>query len=111
MAEARDLQDAAITRIKRQMEQLQVSPARKVASKRLKPLREQWKATPLESVEQFFGVMEAEEVLPSDLDIKETIGKKGLMWPRGPALNHPAMKLLMEYAEKGCPVDCGRWRK
>ena len=37
--------------------------------------------------------MEEEEVLPSDLDIKETIGKKGLMWPSVPGLNHPAMKL------------------
>lgn len=108
-ADAKELRDAAITRIKRQMEQLQVSPARKVATKRMKPIKERWTATPLESVEQIFDVMKAEEVLPSDLGIKETIGKKrGLMWPRGHALKHPAMELLMEYAEKGCPVDCGR---
>ena len=33
--------------------------------------------------------------------------KKGLMWPRGPALSHPAAPLLTSYAIDGCPVDCG----
>ena len=52
--------------------------------------------------------MDAEEILPLNLGIKETIGKKkGLMWPQNYALKHPVMKLLMEYVEKGCPVDCG----
>ena len=36
----------------------------------------------------------------------------GLMRPRGDALRHPAAKDLLEYATKGCPVDCGRpWTK
>jgi hypothetical protein len=29
------------------------------------------------------------------------------MWPTSHALHHPAAPLLHEYAEKGCPVDCG----
>ena len=29
------------------------------------------------------------------------------MWPTGPALSHPATPLLKEYAQHGCPVDCG----
>ena len=30
-----------------------------------------------------------------------------LMRPRGKALDHPAGPTLLEYATKGCPVDCG----
>lgn len=30
------------------------------------------------------------------------------MRPRGGALHHPAAEDLLEYATKGCPVDCGR---
>ena len=45
--------------------------------------------------------------IPDDLPIKERIGKKGLMWPRTFALNHPAAPLLESYARHGCPVDCG----
>ena len=29
------------------------------------------------------------------------------MRPRGDALLHPAGPALLEYATKGCPVDCG----
>ena len=32
---------------------------------------------------------------------------EGLMRPRGDALKHPAGPTLLEYATKGCPVDCG----
>lgn len=31
----------------------------------------------------------------------------GLMRPRGRALEHPAAPLLLQYAQQGCPVDCG----
>ena len=31
---------------------------------------------------------------------------RGLMRPRGDALMHPAGPILLEYATKGCPVDC-----
>lgn len=30
------------------------------------------------------------------------------MRPQGGALRHPAADNLLEYATKGCPVDCGR---
>ena len=29
------------------------------------------------------------------------------MYPTGPALNHPAAPVLLQYAEDGCPVECG----
>ena len=29
------------------------------------------------------------------------------MYPTGPALNHPAASLLLEFGTNGCPVDCG----
>ena len=32
---------------------------------------------------------------------------QGLMWPTGPALDHPAAPLLDDYSKHGCPVDCG----
>ncbi len=32
---------------------------------------------------------------------------KGLMQPQGDALRHPAADDLLDYATKGCPVDCG----
>ena len=37
----------------------------------------------------------------------QTHTKSGLMWPTGPARNHPAAELLDSYATNGCPVDCG----
>ena len=34
------------------------------------------------------------------------------MKPSGDMLNHPASDLLMQYATKGCPVNCGQnWSK
>eukprot|EP00957_Ditylum_brightwellii_P155966 11871662-Ditylum_brightwellii.AAC.1 len=49
-----------------------------------------------------------EETIPEEADIKETVGKyNGLMWPRTYAMDHLAAPLLHNYAEKGCPVDCG----
>ena len=51
--------------------------------------------------------IEKEVTIPSDLPIKERIGKKGLMWPCTYAINHPAAPLLQTYALNGSPVDCG----
>ena len=45
--------------------------------------------------------------IPTEIPIKQKIGKFGLMWPRKFALDHPAKNLLSSYAEQGCPVDCG----
>ena len=36
-----------------------------------------------------------------------TNNHKGLMWPTGPALTHPAASILDDYSTQGCPVDCG----
>ena len=40
--------------------------------------------------------------IPTDLPIKDNIGKLPLMHPRLFALDHPAASLLQEYASKGC---------
>ena len=37
----------------------------------------------------------------------DTTNHKGLMWPTGPAMSHPAASLLDDYSTQGCPVDCG----
>ena len=52
-------------------------------------------------------------VLPEHQNRSDIAGKfNGLMWPRGDALLHSAAPMLLEYAQSGCPVDCGRqWSK
>ena len=36
---------------------------------------------------------------------------KGLMWPSGPAKNHPAAPLLDKFSSSGCLFDCGKnWK-
>ena len=53
-----------------------------------------------------------EPTLPSEIPVKNEIGKLALMQPRENALNHPAAPLLQEYATNGCPVNCGdNWSK
>ena len=47
------------------------------------------------------------EFIPNKIPIKESIGKKGLMWPRNESSSHPASKMLTEWATEGCPVECG----
>ena len=47
------------------------------------------------------------ESLPNDIPVKNAIGKFCLMYPTGYALNHENARLLLGYAEHGCPVDCG----
>ena len=50
--------------------------------------------------------------IPSDLLIKESIGKKGIMWPQTYSHNHPVTSLLQTYATQRFPVDCGEsWTK
>jgi len=49
---------------------------------------------------------------PTELPVKDTIGKSSLMYPRTYALEHAAIPLLMDYATNGCPVDCGEnWKR
>ena len=48
------------------------------------------------------------DIFPANIPLKDDIGKLGLMWPRGKIANaHPAAKLLHEYSDFGCPLDCG----
>ena len=47
------------------------------------------------------------DFIPEEIPIKEAIGKKGLMWPRTLSSSHKAADVLTEWAEQGCPVDCG----
>ena len=51
--------------------------------------------------------LQKDENFPSEIPVKETIGKFKLMNPQKFAENHPANTLLKEYADKGCPVNCG----
>ena len=52
--------------------------------------------------------LQTSSVLPTDLPVKQTIGKLGLMWPQTPySVGHAAVPLLHSYAREGCPVDCG----
>ena len=48
-----------------------------------------------------------EIAIPDGLQIKEKLGKQGLMWPRTHSLHHAAAPLLQGYATNGCPVNCG----
>ena len=46
--------------------------------------------------------------IPSEVPVKASIGKLGLMWPQPPyGVGHDAIPLLNLYAKNGCPVDCG----
>ena len=44
---------------------------------------------------------------PAPVPTQDPTPYQGLMWPTGPALNHPAAPLLDYYSKHGCPVDCG----
>ena len=44
-----------------------------------------------------------------EVPVKETIGKLGPMHPRAYSLDHPAIPLLCNYAQHGCPVDCSKY--
>ena len=51
--------------------------------------------------------IESEASIPSDIPAKEVVGKFGLMHPTSFALEHEAADMLLEWSEKGCPVDTG----
>ena len=49
---------------------------------------------------------------PSELPVRENIGKSDLMCPRTYSQFHEATPLLYDYAKNGCPADCGQdWTK
>ena len=56
--------------------------------------------------------LENDENFPKEIPVKEKIGKLKLMNPRTYSLKHPAAPLLKQYADNGCPVNCGPdWSK
>ena len=68
--------------------------------------------TPQEAEHELRETLNAEESFPPELPVKQTIGKFSPMKPHLYALNHPTTPLLEEYADKGCPTDCGpSWSK
>lgn len=52
-------------------------------------------------------VLSDENFLQDILILKENIGKSDLMHPQSYAAFHEATPLLYDYAQNGCPVDCG----
>jgi hypothetical protein len=68
--------------------------------------------TPEEEQNEIKKALENNPDIPTEIPIKQKIGKFGLMWPRLFAIDHEASNLLSSYAEQGCPVDCGpNWSK
>ena len=63
--------------------------------------------TPEQQQNEILLAIKNNDDIPTEIPIKQTIGKFGLMWPTKYALDHKAKQLLSSYAEKGCPVDCG----
>ena len=51
--------------------------------------------------------IEEETSIPTDIPVKEVVGKFGLMHPTAYALEHDAASMLLDWAENGCPVDTG----
>ena len=51
------------------------------------------------------STLDKEETIPSDTPLRQAIGKT--MYPSSLAANHATTPLLKEWAQKGCPVDCG----
>ena len=64
--------------------------------------------TPNEQKIFFEQELNNDQNFPSEVPIKEKIGKYGLMWPQNHANDHDAFPLLNGYANDGCPVDCGK---
>ena len=51
--------------------------------------------------------LESETSIPTDIPVREVVGKLGLMHPTSHALEHEAAEMLLDWADKGCPVDTG----
>ena len=49
--------------------------------------------------------IDKEEAIPTQLPIKDEIGKT--MIPSGFALSHPAAEMIGKWGRQGCPVNCG----
>ena len=48
--------------------------------------------------------IEEETSIPTDIPVKEVVGKFGLMYSTSYTLEHDASSLLQDWTEKGCPV-------
>jgi hypothetical protein len=66
----------------------------------------------LQSHDDINKLINSNNLFPTEIPIQSTIGKLGLMWPRGFAFAHDAAPLLNSYSTQGCPTDCGpAWTK
>ena len=63
--------------------------------------------TPSESYNDLKRRLRDNDTFPTEIPIQDKIGELKLMQPKGYALTHPATPLLQNYADTGCPVDCG----
>ena len=63
--------------------------------------------SPAEYTKSLSSALNNNSNFPDEVPVKENIGKIGLMWPQKEALEHDAAPLLLQYASKGCPVECG----
>ena len=63
--------------------------------------------TPAEATKNITSQLNNDDNFPAEIPIQKTIGKLKLMEPNTYALAHPASTLLKDYADNGCPVDCG----
>ena len=61
--------------------------------------------TPTEMDDLITATLDREEKIPTDTPLRQAIGKT--MYPNSLAANHPTTPMLKEWAQKGCPVDCG----
>lgn len=63
--------------------------------------------TPAQLKSSLSTALTTSSTFPSDIPVQSEIGKLPLMHPLGPALDHPAAPMLLDYAKNGCPVNCG----
>ena len=65
--------------------------------------------TPIEHEKDVVRALEQSPDIPSEIPVKNTIGKLRLMEPHPPfGINHDTIPLLNRYAKEGCPVKCGK---
>ena len=78
-----------------------------------KQIKEEIALTPAQIDASIDAALSDTSIFPDEIPIKKAIGKSKLMEPQKPyGQEHPAIPLLHEYADSGCPVDCGPdWSK
>ena len=64
--------------------------------------------TPKEEHTKLIRAIDTSTDIPSEIPVKEAIGKLRLMEPHPPfGVGHDAIPLLNSYSHRGCPVQCG----